>query len=280
MSIKLKNTSEPLTVFAVVVTFNRAEMLKSCISSLLKQKGRSLSRIHIIVNSDDAQTVEVIELFKSTTEIITYRHYDNPGPAGGFHHGLQQFLSEDCDYVWLMDDDVVVTEDCLFEMMKHTDKHSYVFPRVIKGDGEDVVSFGWWGVLLRRDLVEKAGLPIPEFFFWQEDTEYLQNRLTQVHNTTPYRCKTAVVNHLHLRKKKYPSWYYYYIIRNTLYYRKYVVGYNWRRFHRTIYLYVHSCAMILVKEDNKLKKLKLVIEGTQDGLKGRIGKLKDPSLNK
>jgi GT2 family glycosyltransferase len=268
------------SVFATVVTFRRPDILTNCIDALLKQREFGLARIHVVVNSNDEDTINVLRSFSARSEIVTYEVLDNPGPAGGFNQGLQRFLAEGCDYAWLMDDDVVAGDDCLKELLKHTDDHEYLFPRVVKGTGEEVVSFGWWGVLLSRALVLKAGLPITDLFFWTEDTEYLQNRLIRVHKTSPYRCKTAVVSHLHLRKKKYPSWYYYYAIRNTLYYRGYIVGYNWRRFIRTIYLYIHSFVMILLKEDNKLKKLKLVFYGTYHGLTGRIGKLVDPALNK
>jgi len=269
-------------VFATIVTFNRPEMLKDCIAALLNQSAFGLGRIHVVVNSTDVETVDVIKSFQVdlTSDFITYECHDNPGPAGGFFYGLKRFLSEDTDYVWLMDDDVVVDKLCLRELLACSTDNDYIFPRVIKADGEEIVSFGWWGVLLARELVVKAGLPIPELFYWTEDTEYLQNRLVRVFNTSPMRCKTGMVRHLHQRKKKHPSWYYYYTTRNTIYYRTYIIGYNWHRIKRTLFLFPHSLFMILFKEDNKFKKIKLMIYGLYHGVIGKIGKLIDPSLNR
>lgn len=266
-------------VFAVIVTFNRPERLQACLSSLVTQQKFGLNRIHVVVNSPDARTIEVINSFDDG-DLVTYQKYDNPGPAGGFAYGLRKFLSADADYAWLMDDDIIVDPLCLQELMKCTDQHEYVLPKVNKESGEEVVSYGWWGVLVSRGLVLKTGLPIPELFFWAEDTEYLQHRMVYRHGVKPFRCKEAVVNHLHLRSNKRPSWYYYYVIRNTIYYRMFITGYSWRRLSRTVYLFVQSVARILTREENKWRKLRLMAYGTYHGVKGKIGKLVDPALNK
>lgn len=267
-------------VFAVIVTFKRPEMLRTCLASLMGQRDYGLSRIHVVVNSSDSETEEVINSFREDEDFLTFDRYDNPGPAGGFYHGLQRFLNEECEYAWLMDDDVVVAPSCLQELLLCSADHQYVYPKVLKKDGEEVVSFGWWGVLLARSVVVTAGLPIPELFYWAEDTEYLQNRIMRQHGVVPFRCKSAAVTHLHLRHVRHPSWYYYYAIRNTLYYRTYIAGYTKYRFKRTLFLFAHSIFTILFREQRKFKKLWLLTLGTYHGLIGRIGKLVDPELNK
>jgi hypothetical protein len=175
-----------------------------------------------------------------------------------------------------MDDDIEVEPGCLNALLKNVTNREYLYPRVIKSGREEVVSFGWWGVLLAKDLVMRVGLPIAELFYWAEDTEYLQNRIMRVHKVQPLRVHDAVVKHLHRRTKRHPSWYFYYTARNTLYYRSYIIGYNWHRFVRTIYLLPYLFSVILFKERRKVTKIYLLARGVFDGLRGRIGKRVDP----
>ncbi len=264
------------TVCAIIVTFNRPDILKECLAALMTQSG--LDHIHVVINSPDPHTIGVTQSFDES-HFISYEVHDNPGPAGGFHHGLKWFLNQKYSFCWLMDDDVVVGENCLKQLVLCSVQHEYIYPRVVKGDGKEIVSFGWWGVLIKRDLIMRAGLPIAELFFWKEDTEYLQNRLMRVYGVAPFRCLSAVANHLHLRKKKRPSWYYYYTVRNTLYYHNYIAGYTWYRVKKTFVLFPHALFMILFREDNKLRKMRLVSIGIFHGIIGKIGKLIDPALN-
>src|SRR5688572_25665841 len=101
------------SVFAIIVTFSRPEMLRTCVAALLGQRAFGLHRIHIVVNSKDQETLDVVGNFSEFDGFITYELRDNPGPAGGFYYGLKRFLSENCDYAWLMDDDIVVRGSCL-----------------------------------------------------------------------------------------------------------------------------------------------------------------------
>src|SRR5688572_24278271 len=103
-------------VFAIVVTFNRPDILRVCIESLLTQIEFGLKRIHIVVNSADEGTKVLLQTYNAG--LITHEFLDNPGPAGGFNSGLQRFLREEQSHVWLMDDDVVVQGDCLKELLR------------------------------------------------------------------------------------------------------------------------------------------------------------------
>ena len=266
-------------VFAAIVTYKRPEILRACIKALLSQRTFGLGRIYIVVNSMDAATIEVIKSFDEQTTFLNYDHYDNPGPAGGFYHGLRKFLEEDYEYAWLMDDDVVVRGDCLKQLLLCTKNGEYLCPKVMTENGKELGSYGWWGVLLSKSVVERAGLPLKDLFYWTEDTEYLQHRIRRIHKGVLFRCRAAVVSHLHSRAHKRPSWYYYYVIRNTLFYRIYVLRLTWRPLTRTVYAIPKFMFRILFKEDNKIRKIKLMMYGIYHGVIGKIGKLVDPELN-
>jgi rhamnopyranosyl-N-acetylglucosaminyl-diphospho-decaprenol beta-1,3/1,4-galactofuranosyltransferase len=268
-------------VLAIIVTFNRPLILQKCLVSLFDVPNRGVElKAHVVVNSNDQETLDMLESFIKVGYPITFECFDNVGPAGGFYHGLKKFNEGDEDYVWLMDDDVVVNSDCLPHLLDYIDKHEFVFPKVLKNSGEEVVSFGWWGILLTRSLVEKAGLPLKDYFYWSEDTEYLQNRIPRTHGVEPFRCHEAIVHHMHHRTNKHPSWYYYYVVRNTLHYRTRVVKYTGPRVARTLVMYVKYTANILFIEERKLWKLYLLIYGTYHGVVGKLGKNVDPLKNK
>src|SRR5690606_14606843 len=97
--------------------------------------------------------------------LLTYEVFDNLGPAGGFHYGLKHFIESDCDYVWLMDDDVIPDKTCLQELVKSTSESSYIIPKVLTPYGEEISTFGWSGILLSRLVIEKVGLPLKNLFY-------------------------------------------------------------------------------------------------------------------
>jgi GT2 family glycosyltransferase len=270
------------SVFVVIVTFRRPAVLEACLRSLAIQHLLEKDRVHVVVNSDDAETIAVINSNRSAfSASITHEVLNNEGPAGGFYAGIKKFLEEShAGYVWLMDDDIVVAPDCLQQLFACTDQGDYIYPKVTTASGQEIVSFGWWGVLLSRPLVEKVGLPLKELFYWAEDTEYLQNRIMRVHGVKPVRCEQALVQHLHNRNIKRPSWFYYYTARNTLYYRTYIAGYTRYRFKRTLYFIPQMMYTIITREDNKVIKLCLFVYGIWHGLRGKIGKPIDPTKYK
>ncbi len=260
-------------VFAVIVTYKRAEILYDCLNAVLNKSTSKVYHVYIVVNSNDKATIDVIDLFKKSYPCkVSYDLFDNIGPAGGFHFGLKKFLTSDCDYVWLMDDDIFPNNDCLYELLKCSKNFPYIFPNVVDTDGKKVVAFGWWGVFLKHSLVKKVGLPIKDFFYWKEDTEYLQNRIIRKFKVIPHRSETGNVVHGHINKLKKPSWYYYYTIRNTIYYRLYLFPFNNKGRVQLVKTYLGLIYSIMFKENLKLEKLRLLITGTSHGLRGKFGK--------
>lgn len=260
-------------VYAVIVTYKRSNVLEQCLNAVLKSSTYKIEHLHIIINDKEKSTLELIKKFSlEDPSRISFRIFDNVGPAGGFYYGLKKFQESKCDFVWLMDDDIIPEPVCLQALIDCTDSEPYVFSKVFEKTGDEVVSFGWWGVLISKQIVEKAGLPIKDFFYWTEDTEYLQNRMIRKHKIIPYRCESAIVQHLQSRDGKRPSWYYYYTIRNTLYYRTRIFPLNRKGAGRLIYLFLGTFYSILCNEPKKLYKMYLVSLGAIHGLKGKLGK--------
>src|SRR5690349_19616129 len=94
-------------VVAVVVTWNRRELLEEALAALRAQTHPCAA----IVVVDNAST-------DGTAEVLAERHADlelvhlttNTGGAGGFAAGMERALTHEPDLVWLLDDDTVPTD--------------------------------------------------------------------------------------------------------------------------------------------------------------------------
>ncbi len=131
---------------AVVVTYNRKELLVECLLSLLKQS-YSLDAIYIIDNnsadgtldyllgkdlvhppvgieSEPSETVKAVApmaLSDSPIEIHYVRMPENTGGAGGFHEGMKRAVAGGFDWLWLMDDDLWAAPEALAALVRKKD---------------------------------------------------------------------------------------------------------------------------------------------------------------
>lgn len=127
------------SVCAVVVTFNRKDLLSKCLASLLNQTSK-LQAIYIIDNNSTDKTEEllykqayiselpeignskvILETFVEETLIKYIRLPENMGGAGGFYEGVKAAYEDNYDFVWIMDDDAFPTETCLEKLQPYYD---------------------------------------------------------------------------------------------------------------------------------------------------------------
>jgi len=117
------------TVAAVVVTFNRKQLLMECLNALLNQT-YELDSVIIIDNNSTDGTYELLkERGYIDNEIIDYvRLNENTGGAGGFHEGIKRGYEKGYDWLWIMDDDVKPDKECLNILMKYKEKGKVLIP--------------------------------------------------------------------------------------------------------------------------------------------------------
>jgi rhamnopyranosyl-N-acetylglucosaminyl-diphospho-decaprenol beta-1,3/1,4-galactofuranosyltransferase len=180
---------------AVVVTFNRKELLSECLDALLGQS-RQLDAIFIVNNaSSDGTKLHLQERGYFDNPAIRYIELAyNMGGAGGFHAGMDAAHKAGFDWVWVMDDDTEPRLDALEKM--ETWKQ---YPRVVAianqkidrqgnktADGLRLFSWSktggkpytmvrfssFVGLLIKATAMDAIGLPKPEFFIHNDDTEY------------------------------------------------------------------------------------------------------------
>lgn len=187
------------SVCAVVVTFNRKMLLRECLRSLQGQT-RPPDSIVVVNNASTDGTDEILACeFPLLPKI---RLAVNQGGAGGFAAGMRWALEEGFDWIWVMDDDVLAAPDALEGLLKFENSGDMIVPRkAVNGEPlvwESVwdarrclpvtfrtdVSFGngkpwvstmfanFEGTLMRRMVIEKAGLPDKRYFVGGDDTIY------------------------------------------------------------------------------------------------------------
>jgi rhamnopyranosyl-N-acetylglucosaminyl-diphospho-decaprenol beta-1,3/1,4-galactofuranosyltransferase len=195
-------------ITAVVVTFNRLELLQTLLERL--DEVPELTEILVIDNASTDGTGEWLAGLddretgddRPTTPVLGRTLAENGGGAGGFHDGLAWAMERGADLAWLMDDDGLPDTGCLARLLEEqgldfwgplvvdeADPGRLVFPIRLPGgtrvvhrlaDVEPAATGGriegivipFNGVLVTRELVERIGLPRAEYFIWGDDHEY------------------------------------------------------------------------------------------------------------
>jgi GT2 family glycosyltransferase len=263
------------SVGVVIVTFNRLNLLKITLCKVFSQTYKQINVLVVNNCSTDGTT----EYLQTLVNVKTINLDDNLGPAGGFYEGVKYFAEVDpTELVWLMDDDFFPAKTCLDELIKESNDSNIVFPYVRDKKMKSVAYPGWWGVLIPSAIVKVVGYPLKDLFFWAEDTEYLQARISQKFKYDSIRVSKAKGVHFTYRKTNYrQAWRYYYEIRNMIYSRLYIRERTPTRIKKLIISWNKLFLSILLKENDKKKKLKFFFLGSKHGIQKKIGKTVDPN---
>ncbi|MFT3931309.1 MAG: glycosyltransferase family 2 protein [Spongiibacteraceae bacterium] len=191
------------SIIAVVVTYNRKNLLLKCLEGLIAQSV-PLSRIILIDNASTDGTKELLDKSSYASNSLLNYHLmpTNTGGAGGFHEGMRQAMQHEPAWIWVMDDDVSPEPDALEQLLKYTSISECIHPSRVLEDGSycewehvfdpattaklflNDISFKngkefcfaqtacFEGMLISSRLVKKIGLPRKEFFIVEDDTLY------------------------------------------------------------------------------------------------------------
>ena len=208
-----------MTVAAVVVTFNRRELLVECLDALHAQT-RPADVIIVIDNaSTDGTDVLLREKYH---HLRCYRSERNLGGAGGFAWGVELALRAGYDDAWLMDDDAAPTPEALMGLLEASaqlsatgPKPGFVACQVVDNSGQNssrhrltplattgtrshsveavaVDCAHFVGALINLDIARRTHLPVPDFFLWHDDIEYT-TRLGEM--ATGYLVPGSLIHH-------------------------------------------------------------------------------------
>jgi GT2 family glycosyltransferase len=153
------------SVCAVIVTYNRKNLLIECLEALRKQT-KPIQGIYLIDNASTDGTPElllekgyiselppqtlkdpwekefIIQNLTNGEEIKLHyvKMHENTGGAGGFYEGVKRGYERGYDWLWLMDDDTIPTETALEKLINKTvildvDKIGFLCSKVLWIDG-------------------------------------------------------------------------------------------------------------------------------------------------
>ena len=198
----------PNSVCAVIVTYNRKELLRECLQALLEQT-QPVHRILVVDNVSTDGTVEMLEADFSADrhrQITIIRLPANVGGAGGFHEGFRRAFETGSEWVWAMDDDGLPESSALERLLAADAAGLFRAPLVLaredpaekrlafpgRADGgsktlntrtdvenasRDGLAPGYVapfnGVLVHRSVIERVGFPRAEFFLWGDEWDYV-----------------------------------------------------------------------------------------------------------
>lgn len=202
---------------AVVVTYNRLDMLKTCIEKL---KDQTVSCDILLI--DNASTDGTEEWVRGQQGIQYHNTGKNIGGAGGFNAGMRLATEKGYKNVWVMDDDCFPSRTALEEFEKADailDDYGWLAGVVLWTDGKEcrmnrpriskeyhkkmellpnglilAEQATFVSLFLRTVTIKEAGLPIKEFFIWGDDIEFTRRIAKRIAKPS-YMATRSVVIH-------------------------------------------------------------------------------------
>ncbi len=191
-------TNINMKTFAVVVTYNRLELLKRNIECLRKNNPQ---RIIVVNNGSTDNTAQWL----ATQTDLTVITQENTGGSGGFHTGINYAHKAGADYIWCMDDDVFPREKCLENLLDQCDRpgvgilaprrlmdgqiftndflhynltnpftsmYRQKLSKMTVTDPTEIKGTAFEGLFIKREVVNQIGLPNKDLFIFCDDTDY------------------------------------------------------------------------------------------------------------
>lgn len=188
-----------MNIIAIVVTYNRIELLRRTVCCLRQNK--PVSSIVVVNNGSTDGTAGWLDAQPGLKVI----HQANVGGSGGFYTGMQYAYQAGADWIWCMDDDVFPRADCLEQLLLCADRadvgilaprrlqEGKLFTHEFRGYNltnpfasmyigklseqtltgpVEIQGAAFEGLFIRREVVAGIGYPNKELFIFCDDTDY------------------------------------------------------------------------------------------------------------
>ena len=281
-------------IAAIVVTYNRKELLRENLLALLSQDEKRFDILIINNHSTDGTEESISDLLLSNDRIFYEDTGRNLGGAGGFSYGIKAAVERGYSWVWLMDDDCIPKRNALSELLgfagRQNGKFGFLSSVALWKDGtfcrmnvqrkslfcnlkeptkeERIVIASFVSMLIPTKVIKKVGLPIAEFFIWTDDWEYSRRisrhypcyvvPKSRVLHKTEQNVGTSVATDDEQR-----LWRYRFAYRNEvyLYRREGIRG----MLHIFIRSWIHIAKVLIQAKDHKGKRIWMIVGGTIEG---------------
>ena len=283
------------SVCAIVVTYNRRELLRRCLDGLAAQQ-HPVDATLVVDNASTDGTAELVRAEFPDVELLSLER--NVGGAGGFARGLSWAHERGHGWLWLMDDDTLTQPTTLGALLEGARRAPGKEPLIVcsearwkderlhpmnvplprwraRGQLAEAAGRGLLSVryatfvslALRREAIDRFGLPLADYFIWGDDVEYTARVLrhehgylvpeSQVYHWTPEPHHGAGVD----------TDRFYYHARNSL---QLLRGSSLSGAERVDYAryYLRSIWRFLDANRRDRRRLRILLRGVRDGLRG------------
>lgn len=244
------NIVEP-KVYIIILNWNRWEDTIECLCSVYRM---DYTNYQVLVIDNASINDSVMRLRAKFPNLRLIENFENIGFTGGNNQGMRIAMSENADYVWLLNSDTVVENDTLSKLVNVAEqcsdigmvsptiyyhespamcqfrgskvdweKFAICYPDIddedsTYSDGDEVCLWGT-ALLIKKNLIKINGELREDYFAYYEDTEY---SLRAIKNGF----KNKIVSKARIYHKTAPPlsngsirspYYYYYMIRNSYY---------------------------------------------------------------
>lgn len=295
------------SVAIIIINWNKFDQTIRCVKSVLESDYKNYEIIVIDNNSDENPE---ISLFREFPEIRFFRNSANLGYTGANNQGLEWSVQNGYNYTWLLNNDTIITFDCLTKLIYHCEKHRKIglahpiiydnpisqrliycgsFVDLVHGkfrtahDIDEIETWqtsfpnnvSLWGtaLLVRNECYKRTGSLDNRFFAYFEDMDYSQRIKTK-----GYECKIITSAKIYHERKSsytghYPNYYHFFMARNNYLFWKI------HQKHRLLSFRNHM-KYVLPKIDSYKKSkfffaAEFTIEGSWNGLINQFGSFEE-----
>ena len=183
-------------VCLVIVTYNRLACLQKAVAAALREDDADVLAV------DNASTDGTREWLREQKTVNVLEMTENAGGAGGFSAGMRWAYEKGYEWIWLMDDDVVVLPGSLCKLLAYGEVAPSVQPSKLDAAGHvfefegiihphsfrrsrlphrrvfkdrswvDCTTANFEGMFMNRKVVEVVGYPRADFFLAWDDAYY------------------------------------------------------------------------------------------------------------
>lgn len=293
-------------VCAVVLTFNRKEMVRGCLNALRRQT-HPLDQI-VVVNNHSSDGTEAL-LAAEFADLPALHLTENRGAEGGFRAGMEWAYERGHDWIWVMDDDILPRPETAGMMLQYGGISRFLQCRrqwpdstLIPLDsiwdlnscspvnyGDDLcfqendrpwVSVNWGnfeGAMIHRSIIDKIGYPEVRYFNAGGDAMY--GFLASFHTNVLYLREVGFEKAFARPKERVLGRMAYYLaVRSRFLHREHLRGRGARVDNRIFWLSQLLLVLWAVKDAARgfrpgwKTNVGAVLEGLRDGARGRYGR--------
>jgi GT2 family glycosyltransferase len=208
-------------VVAVVVTYNRRELLLEALAAVHSQQ-RPPDAVIVVDNASTDGTAAAVRARYPSVRLAGLTR--NAGGAGGFAYGTALALAEGADLIWFMDDDTVPAPHALRALLDARRRFPGPLPALVASrvqwtDGRahpmntprakpfasraeraaaaavdcvPIRSASFVSILVDAGVCRRRGLPQADYFLWNDDFEFTTRLLR---GNTGLLCPASVATH-------------------------------------------------------------------------------------